>query len=258
MYACFNLSGHVIYQQAAGRPLAEVIATIRRHLVLNGGRVRNSLFHLIHELQYAKALAGLTEHPLSFTDAEYDDARDLASILETRLSNQIGYYLVSRLKLACLHGRWDEALDWANRAQAARPAYAGQTAEFELVQYAALAAAGRALDRRAAADSADAARASGLAAELRGWAALCTANFAHKALLAEGAAEAAAGGIDPALDRLAAAAELAGNQGFAQDEALALGWIARVLHHAGHAAEAGVAAERASTAWRAYGAAALA
>lgn len=251
MYACFNLSGHVIYQQAAGLPLAEVIATARLHLARNGRRVNNSAFHLVHELQIAKALAGLTEGPLSFSDAEFDEQRDLAAILNTTLSNQIGYYLVSKLKMAALYGLWDQALDWAAKAELARPAYSGQTAEFELVQYAALAAAGRALQ---GGDPADIEKAEALTTEMRGWAGLCAANFRHKAQLLEAVLAAVRGDHDAAQRMLKTSADCASLSGYAQDHALALEWSARLLWLSGHGDDAAAASVDAARAWRAWGA----
>ena len=70
------------------------------------GRVLNAAYHLVLEMQYAKALAGLTDGLLVTGDAEYDEQRDVASILETNLSNQIGYYYVTRLKLHVHGGDW--------------------------------------------------------------------------------------------------------------------------------------------------------
>lgn len=248
MFACFNLSAHLIYLQACGRPLAEVIDTGRRHLVRNGRRVKNSAFHLVHEIQIAKAFAGLTRSPLSFSDDEVDEAGELAAILDSNLGNQIGYYLVSKLKLHCHYRDWTTALDWAARARAAQAAFTNQTAEFELVQYEGLAAAGAALEAGTALD----ARGSACVDEFRRWAVLCPDNFAHKAALLEGAAAAVAGRLDEALaafDRAAAAADA---QGFLQDRALALEWSAFVLERSGRddAADAALAdALRACADW---------
>jgi len=250
LYACFNLAGHVIYQQAAGVHLETVIDTARRHLDRNGGRVKNSAFHLIHEMQVAKALAGQTADLCSFGDDEHDEARELASILDTTLSNQIGYFLVSKLKVHALAGRWTDALAWADRAEAARQAYGGQTAEFELVQYAALAGAGQALASGAPAD----ARATAFADQMRAWAALCPPNFAHKARLLDGALALAAAEHARAEALLIEAADAAASAGYAQDHALALEWAAR----AAAPAAAPALRERAADAWQAWGAGALA
>src|SRR5436853_5105690 len=92
LFGCFGLSSYVIYEAALGRPLADVMQSARVHLGRNGRRVSNAAFHLVLELQFAKALAGLTVDPLVLTDAEHDEARDLASICDTELGNQIGYY----------------------------------------------------------------------------------------------------------------------------------------------------------------------
>ena len=46
-------------------------------------------------------------------DAEYDDVRDINSIVDTNLSNQIGYYFVTKVKLHLHAGDWSGALEWA-------------------------------------------------------------------------------------------------------------------------------------------------
>lgn len=254
MFACFNLAAHVIYLHASGRPLETVIDAARRHLARNGGRVKNSAFHLIHELQTAKALAGLTREPLSFTDDEYDEERDLASILQTNLSNQIGYYLVSKVKMHCHYGDWDAALDWASRAQAARQAFAGQTAEFELVQYEALAAAGQALND----GHITCVRGAPLASEMRAWAGLCAENFEHKAWLLEGAMAGVERDFTSALRLLQAAAAAAETRGYLQDQALALEWKAIVLHRIERYADACASREQCAQIYTRWGAGAKA
>src|SRR5262249_24346232 len=98
LFGCYNLSAHVVYLAAAGAPLEQVIERGREHHGRNGRRVVNAAFHCLHEMQIAKALAGKTRAPLSLTDDEVDEERDLGSICVTDYYNQIGYYLVSRVK----------------------------------------------------------------------------------------------------------------------------------------------------------------
>ena len=215
LFACFNLSACVIYQAAAGRPLAEVMSTARLHLDRNSKRVSNAAFHLVHELQVAKALAGLTHDPLTLTDSEYDEDKDIAAICRTEFGNQIGYYLVSRVKLHAHFGDWWGALAWGERARPLRPAFEGQIAEIDLVQFHALAAINAAAesDAVAAAPLLEEARQS--AETMRQWAQLCPANFAHKAALIDAMLD------DDATEKFDRAAQSAIDAGFIHDAVLA-------------------------------------
>jgi len=140
IFGCFNLAACVIYLAAAGHPLAEVMATARSHLERIKGRVMNAAFHVKLELQVAKAIAGLTRGPLDLGDPEFDEAQDIASICRTELSNQTGYYFVSKAKLHTHFGDWSGALTWTEQASQILPFFSGQIAECELVQFQGVAA----------------------------------------------------------------------------------------------------------------------
>lgn len=221
LFGCFNLSGYVIYLAALGRPLEAVKQTARSHLEQNGRRVANSAFHLIHELQFAKALAGETHDPFSLTDDEFDEARDIAWVCNTELSNQIGYYLVSRLKLHVLFRDWSEAMAWANKAQQFLPAFQGQTAEIEFVQYRCLAALGL-INSMPTVEVDALTQAAADVAVMQQWAAMCAANFEHKAALLQAELARVRGDSAVALESYAQAVALAKRAGFQQDLALAL------------------------------------
>lgn len=167
LFGCYNLSGHVVYLAAAGKPLDLVIDRARAHHARNGGRVVNAAFHCLHEMQVAKALAGKTQSPLSLTDAEFDEGRDVASICATDYYNQIGYYLVSRVKLHSLFGDARGALDWAGKIGPLVQAIDGQVAYIDLVVHRTLAELDLGL--------VDAARTGVAEAEV--WARGCPANF---------------------------------------------------------------------------------
>ncbi|HEY1691839.1 MAG TPA: AAA family ATPase [Polyangiaceae bacterium] len=218
LFGCYNLSGHVVYAAAAGRPLgevAELAATMRER---NGGRVVNAAFHCVHEMQVAKAIAGRTRAPLSLSDDAVDEERDVASITATDFYNQIGYYLVSRVKLHALFGDAAGALGWAARIGPLHGAIAGQVAEIDLVLFRTLAEIDEGL--------VDQARAG--AALVTRWAELCPANFAHLAALLDGALRARDGDREGALSTFAAAASLAEAEGFVQHAAVAYERAARV------------------------------
>lgn len=233
IYGCFNLSASVVLQAAAGRPLAEIMQQARLHIERNGRRVLNAHYHLVFELQFAKALAGLTSGPLALGDAEHDETRDVGSVLETNLSNQIGYYFVTRVKLHLHACDWPGALDWAARALPMLPYFAGQAAEFELAQYrglAALAAAafGAAKDQQALLQTG-----RDCLEQLRRWEARNPAVFRHKADLLDGLVQATTGRETDATRLFDGAAEGAAAAGFLQDAGLAHEYLARCRRLAG-------------------------
>ena len=218
LFACFNLSAHVVYQNALGRPLPEVMDTARIHLDRNANRVANAAFHLMHELQFAKAMAGLTRHPLMLTDDEYDEDKHIASICRTEFGNQIGYYLVSRVKLHAHFGDWWGALEWAERARPLRAAFDGQVAEIDLVQFLGIAAALAAVE---AGEGPERSTALECAETMRQWAAMCPSNFTHKSALIEAVIAAIDGRGDDIATSFNAAAQMAADAGFLHDAVLA-------------------------------------
>ncbi|MBW4024527.1 MAG: AAA family ATPase [Proteobacteria bacterium] len=264
IYGCFNLAGFVVLQAAAGRPLPEVMDACRRHLSTTSGQVLNSAYHLILELQFAKAMAGLTAGPLCLGDAEYDETADIASIMESNLGNQIGYYLVTMTRLHLHDQDWPGALRFAERARAALPFFLGQTAEFELAQYRGLAALSLAafdtgaeravrgpvtLDREGLIqDGWDCME------QLRLWSGPNPNLFGHKAELLDGLLHAARGSAAEAVERLRRAADGALRGRFLQDAGLAQEYLARVLRRAGDEAGAAEAAEQARRLFADWGA----
>ncbi|MEO8795779.1 MAG: hypothetical protein ABI390_09950, partial [Daejeonella sp.] len=218
LFACFNLSGYVVYLTACGKPLQEVMDFARLHLSLNNKRVMNAAFHLILELQFAKALAGITNEYLSLTDEEYIEEKDISSICSTELSNQVGYCLVARVKLHTHFGKWSDALYWADQVKPLLKAFEGQIAEIDLVQYSAIAALtgvlkGNYKDQRLI----------GIATEslnkMQSWAEICPQNFKHKALILEAFLEGTQGDLDRAEEIFFQAANLAEAGEFLNDAA---------------------------------------
>ncbi len=232
LFACFNLSAYVVHLAALGRPLAEVIEAARRHIVLNNQRVHNARFHLIQELQLAKALAGQTSDLLSLSDDEYEEANDLASICNTELGNQIGYYFIAKLKLHVHTGDWQGALEWADRVAPVLSAVAGQTGEIDLVQFQGLAALLGVLASGEAQTSPLWPIVEQSIQQLRSWAKYCPANFLHKALGLEAFREGIIGQADDSDLLFREAADQARRVGFSNDLALTYECWLLVQHQA--------------------------
>ncbi len=211
LYGCYNLSAEVVYRVARGDRLEDVIDLARKQLARNGKRVVNAAFHCAHEMQVAKALAGATRSPLSLSDDEHDEERDIASICATDYYNQIGYYLASRVKLHALFGDPAGALGWAEKLAPLAPAISGQVAEIDLTLFRAIAAADTGALEVAERD----------ARTIAQWAQRCPENFEHLDALVTGVLSGVRGAFDEGLSALERAAETAAKRGFVQHEALA-------------------------------------
>jgi hypothetical protein len=242
----------VTYRAAAGFPLSEVIETACSHLAHSGRSIMEAAYVCILEMQIAKALAGTTLEPLTLTDDEYDEARDLASITATDEANQIAQYFESRLKLHYWFGDAAGALRWAEKVLPMQQAFSGQVMEGELRFFHALALLDRAREveengrvslMRAARDNLEL---------LTAWARDCEANFRHKAKLAE----AELGGLEGiAVDSSFRESALEARQaGFAQYEALAYERLGSWLHDRGEHDAAQAALVEASSVYTKWGA----
>lgn len=226
VYGCFNLSLSVVLKCVSGSPLKEVKETAQVYYLRNNQTVLNAAFHLVMEEQMAKALEGNTNEPTSLTDEKYDEARDIATICQTDLYNQIAYYFIGKLKLAIHYSHWAEAVDWGNKTLPLLPAFVNQPGQIELEQYHTIAFLYRAQEtlgeeRNTLQECADA----GIE-KLKNWATICPENFSHKALLAEAIRDALQG-KDSAQDSFISAANTSRKNGFLQDCGLAYEHLAR-------------------------------
>lgn len=219
-YACFNLSLTVVLKSTAGVALDEVIKTAVDNAGKNNQMVVNAAFHLKHEEQVAKAFKGLTGSLTSLTDEKHHEEKDIASICETDLFNQVAYYYISKLKLNVHAGNWEEAMEWGNKALPLLPAFFSQPGYMELEQYYAIAALYLAIDNKGdAATMIDIADKS--IEKFNAWAQHCPGNFLHKSLLLQAIKAAADSKFNVAEKLFTEAAANAEKAGFIQDSALA-------------------------------------
>ncbi|MEP7200281.1 MAG: hypothetical protein ABI874_10710, partial [Chloroflexota bacterium] len=221
LYACFNSAAYVVYLSAMGAPLDDVIAMGAQQLAVINNRVANAAYHCLHEMQFAKALAGRTRDRFSFSDAQYDEARDVASIVRTDLYNQIGYYYVSKLRLHYYYGDYAAALEYAAQAQPLLPAFEGQVAEPEYRLFGALALLARSREVEASARDELLALAAAHLEKLRAWSAVYAGNFTHKLKLVEAEWARNAGRDTEAQASYREAAQSAEQFGFTHHAALA-------------------------------------
>jgi tetratricopeptide (TPR) repeat protein len=218
----------------------------------------NAAWHCVLELQVAKALAGRTAGISDLTDGEFDEARDLASMLDTDIHEESGWYCATKVRLHYLAGEIDDALAWATRALGFLHAVGGQYTESELAVFRALALLARATEPAAGdASAARLAEARGIVDGVRAWHAVGPRSFAHRLALIEGELARAEGRADDALRHFAAAAGRASDLGQLQYAGIAHERRAALLCDLGDAG-AREAAGAARAAFAHWGAAALA
>jgi tetratricopeptide (TPR) repeat protein len=221
LYGCFNAAAHVIYLSFSGVPLPQVVQEADRQLARIAERVRVSAFHCVLERQVALALMGRTAHRLSLSDDRYNEERDLASICATSNHNQIGYYLLARMRLHYYYGEYETALGHAERALPLVSAFQGQVAEWEFAFYRALASAARAQETSGSERLMLLETAEALLGTFEGWASVGPANFAHKRDLIRAELLRASQERERTAAAYEAAVLSAGNSGFVHDYALA-------------------------------------
>lgn len=233
LYGSFNLAAATTALATSGAHLDEVIAAGEADLERIGSRSATAAFHCRLEVQMAKALAGRTPDLTSLSDGQFDE-QDLAAMATTSNFNQTAYYLIAKVRLAYLAGNAAEACDWAERAEALLPSFAGQPGQGELAVLGALA-------RLATlpAEPADRSEALGAVrrrlAELEQWATACPANFESKAGLVRAELAAADGDLVLADEAFGQAIVSALGHGFTQWAALAAerrGMVMRVSNPA--------------------------
>jgi hypothetical protein len=255
MLGCFNTAGYVVLLARAGASTRTVLAAARRAAALIGGRVTAAAFHCTLEIQVAQALAGRTTEPCSLSDrpgssasgVDVDEERDVGTITDTDLFNQIGYYWSAKARLYVYYRRFAQAVDCAQRAEPLLPSFAGQVEEAEFTLWFALGLLGRGHEG-------DEVKAGVLLARLHDWTRDAPDLLGHKALLVEGQLAAVTGQAHRAPLIWAAAGESARRAGFRQHAAFAWELAGRQLSAAGDRAGALHSLDQAATVYKALGA----
>ncbi|HWF72980.1 MAG TPA: AAA family ATPase [Solirubrobacteraceae bacterium] len=257
MFGCYNSAGYVVLMAASGAPLADVIAAGKASSEEIAGRVVSAGYHAVHEPQLAKALAGRTVDRLSFTDrpeeGTVEEARDLASITRTDLYDQIGAYMISKLRLHFLYREYRRAVSYGERAEQVLPSFAGQVFEADFTFYFALALFAR---YRETGEEDLLARAQVLAERVAGWEHHAPHVFAHKTLALAGAQARARGDDRSAAELFGRAAAAAEEIGFTHHVALGYELAGRSLLDAGEPEAARAMLGKSRDAYQQWGAAA--
>ena len=228
LYACFNLSLSVILKSVSGVELNQVVLAAEANLKRNNQLVKNAAFHLIHEKQVAKALQGKTDDYTSLSDEYINEGKDIASICDTDMYNQIGYYLISKLKLNVHYHQWDKALEWGDRAHPLLMAFANQPGHVEFEQYYTIAALFAAVHSGGERVEKLVKIADEKILIFEEWAKHCKTNFSHKALMLKGIKMGLFGDITNSSHLLESSALQATKNGFHQDCALAYEHLAHI------------------------------
>jgi hypothetical protein len=251
MFTCFGLSAYIVFMAAAGRHLDEVIETGRKHFAINNMRVVHAAFHIVLEMQVAKALKGTTTGNTQLTDEEFDETKDLASILDTDFTNQKGFYYIAKLKLHTHFGEWEEALKWAEYIPPIFPSIAHQIGEIEYELFQAVSLLYRAAETTGEIRKDLLTKADAGIKKIYGWAEVCSYNFLHKAIMLDAIKEGLSGNSDAATDLFEKAAGIALTNGFINDHALTLEHLVRMQHQLGLKQKA---LQRSIEAWKQLGA----
>ena len=223
LFGCFSAAGSTVFTAWIGAPLAEVVRSAERNRGIIRGRVYSAEFHCLLERQFARALMGLTQGRTNLADQETSQA-DLEAVRATRSAHQIGYYLITRLRLAYLFGEFEDACRWHEELRPYEAGTAGLLIQADHVFY-------RALTLLELTESADATVLEPIErclAQLRMWATDSPQNFLGYRLIVEAELARVQGRVAEALALLATAVAAA------QDAAL--------IHHAALACELAVRA----------------
>jgi hypothetical protein len=252
LYGGFSAAAYVIYLNASGAHLDQVVEQADVQLARIAGRVHVAVFQARQERQVAQALAGRTTGALSFTDQTYDEQRDLASILATPNYSQAAYHCRSKMQMHYLYRDYPGAMEWAERGLLLLPSIESQVGEWQFVFYYALTAAALAGQATGPEQQRllDAARTQ--LEKFEQWSGRCASNFAHRRDLIAAEILRASGDANaqPALEAALAAAE---SRGWLHDIALAHELLA-ALHRAANPAAARHHALRAADAYDRWGA----
>jgi predicted ATPase len=245
----FNITVPLVIEcgDALEQALAEVNAGITH---ARRSRKRHVELLLMPHRQFVLALLGQTARPDSLGDADHSEDVLWNAVEASPMART--YYLVCRLKLAVLAGRWEDAVNFADEAQSSLWSITGFLATAVHRFYAGVGRCCMAVSTSGAVRESLLRRATDDLAQMQAWARLNPHDFEHRAMLIEAQWHRAQGEDEPVVRRLELTIALARTAGFTQDEALANELAGR--HHAAHgraqlAAQSFAAARRAFDAW---------
>lgn len=205
-------------------------------------------------LQAARNLAEPVLDPLRLHGEAFDESRELAPLVEAKVSNLLCLFHTSRATLAYVFGDPAEA---AAQAELAEPHLPAMTAHFTSAQhgfYSALAHAALADGAEGEAREALVAKAAAKRALLAAWAATAPMNMAHKLALVDAELARVAGRTLDAMDLYEDAIRGAAAQRFRHEEALAYERAAGMYRSLGRARIAGAYLHEARARYLAWGA----
>ncbi len=236
-----------------GDALDEVLAELNAGMGdARRSRKRHLELLLLPQRQFVLALRGQTVSPDSFADAELSDDALWRAVEASPMART--YYLVGRMKLAALAGRWDEAVAFADQAQPALWSITGFLMIATYRYYSGLASACAAASASGLRRDALLQRAAGDLAQMQAWARANPRTFEHRALSLEAQWLSVRGEDEPALRRFEQSAELARANRFSQDEALTRELAGRHLAARGRMQQARESLAGARHAFAAWGA----
>jgi predicted ATPase/serine phosphatase RsbU (regulator of sigma subunit) len=249
LFGCFSAAGATVFTAWSGVQLTEAVRIAEQNRAIIRGRVYSADFHCQLEKQFARALMGLTQGRTSLADQE-TSLDQLEAVRETRSAHQIGYYLVTRLRLAYLFGDYAEANQWHTELLPYQGGITGLLIQADHAFYHALTL----LQLVASDDEVALQPVHRYLEQLRGWAEDCPQNFLAYRLIVEAELARIEGRASESCALLAQALAAADDAALVHHAALACELAVRVHLSTGDRVAARAYLQEALTRYRAWGA----
>jgi PAS domain S-box-containing protein len=224
-----------------GETLAEGLRQADRYAALAlqiGNRPTYQMIRL--ERQFMACLSGATRGLTSFSSDDFDEDACLAELAATGFSSGLAYHVNQKLAAAFLHERYEEALGFAQRAEASLTEVMASSFVASHGFYHALTLAALSTDAGPEQRREYGVELAQRALSLQHWAERCPENYAHRHLLVRAELARIEGREEEAARDYEAAIAAAREQGFVHQEALAHELAARFHEARGFATTAHV------------------
>ncbi|NJN66373.1 MAG: AAA family ATPase [Chloroflexaceae bacterium] len=229
VYAGFACGAVIHHELIAALPLPEVYEDIQKYLTFVR-QTRNTAMETILTIfqQIILNLQGQTHDTASLTDDQFDEAQCLEHMQQMGFSSLFNFYAICKAQVLFLHGHDAEALEMVIQAEQTIGSNPGAPSVSETAFASTLirAAAYPTIPEHARPEYREILQRN--QEQLRTWAEHCPENFRHKYVLATAELHRLAGETEPAIQHYEQAIELAEQQGFTQDVAIASELLAKV------------------------------
>jgi PAS domain S-box-containing protein len=117
VYGAYAIKHAPWLHMESGAPLDRVVEAAGRYVAFAEESHNDVVYHLDRvQQQFALALQGKTRSLTDFSDAAFDEVSSVAAIERAGLQLGIAFYRIMKQMAAFIDERYDEALEWADRA----------------------------------------------------------------------------------------------------------------------------------------------